>query len=90
MPIQFDFILRRLSEMARADSGLRGRQPWKAAYERDYGWFGTVITEHYAGDDANVGTLLAGIFAAYEGITDLRQLGLPDLLIMIRCWLAGR
>ena len=69
MPIQFDFILRRLSEMARADSGLRGRQPWKAAYERDYGWFGTVITEHYAGDDANVGTLLAGIFAAYEGIS---------------------
>jgi phosphoserine phosphatase len=69
MPSQFDFILRRLSEMAQADPGLRGRQPWKAAYERDYGWFGTVITEHYAGNDANVGTLLAGIFTAYEGIS---------------------
>jgi phosphoserine phosphatase len=69
MPIQFDFILRRLSEMAQADPGLRGRQPWKAAYARDYGWFGTVITEHYAGNDADVGTLLAGIFAAYEGIS---------------------
>jgi len=69
MPIQFDFILRRLYEMAQADPGLRGRQPWKAAYERDYGWFGTVITEHYAGDDAHVRTLLAGIFAAYEGIS---------------------
>jgi phosphoglycolate phosphatase-like HAD superfamily hydrolase len=68
MPIQFDFILRRLSEMAQADPGLRGRQPWKAAHERDDGWFGTVITEHYAGNDADVGTLLAGIFAAYEGI----------------------
>ena len=55
--------------MAQADPGLRGRQPWKAAYERDYGWFGTVITEHYAGNDADVGTLLAGIFAAYEGIS---------------------
>jgi phosphoglycolate phosphatase-like HAD superfamily hydrolase len=69
MPVQFDFILRRLSEMAQADPGLRDRQPWKAAYERDYGWFGTVITEHYAGNDANVGTLLAGIFAAYGGIS---------------------
>jgi haloacid dehalogenase-like hydrolase len=69
MPIHFDFILRRLSEMAQADPGLRGRQPWKAAYERDYGWFGTVINEHYAGDDAHLGTLLAGIFAAYEGIS---------------------
>jgi haloacid dehalogenase-like hydrolase len=69
MPVQFDFILRRLSEMAQADPGLRGRQPWKAAYERDHGWFGTVINEHYAGNDADVGTLLAGIFAAYEGIS---------------------
>jgi phosphoserine phosphatase len=69
MTIQFDFILRRLSEMAQADPGLRGRQPWKAAYERDYGWFGTVISEHYAGNDADVGTLLAGIFAAYKGIS---------------------
>jgi phosphoserine phosphatase len=69
MPIQFDFILRRLSEIAQADPGLRGRQPWKAAYERHYGWFGTVITEHYAGNDADVGTLLDGIRAAYEGIS---------------------
>jgi len=37
MPIQLDFILRRLVEMAEADAALRGRQPWKAAYERDYG-----------------------------------------------------
>ena len=36
MPIQADFILRRLFEMAQADPDLRGRQPWKAAYERDY------------------------------------------------------
>ena len=39
MPIQLDFILRRLVEMAEADPTLRERQPWKAAYERDYGWF---------------------------------------------------
>jgi phosphoglycolate phosphatase-like HAD superfamily hydrolase len=68
MPIQADFILRRLLEMAQADPKLRGRQPWKAAYERDYGWLGTVLAEHYAGNDTNVGPLLAGVLAAYAGI----------------------
>ena len=40
MPIQADFILRRLYEMADGDPALRDRQPWKAAYEHDYAWFG--------------------------------------------------
>jgi phosphoglycolate phosphatase-like HAD superfamily hydrolase len=69
MPIQADFILRRLYEMAQADPGLRDRQPWKAAYERDYGWLGTVLAEHYAGNDTNVRTLLGGVLAAYAGIS---------------------
>ena len=69
MPIQADFILRRLFEMAQADPELRGRQPWKAAYERDYDWLGKVLAEHYAGNDTNVRTLLAGVLAAFEGIT---------------------
>src|SRR4051794_32854477 len=51
MPIQADFILCRLYEMAEADASLRERQPWKAAYERDYAWLGAVIAEHYAGDE---------------------------------------
>src|SRR4051812_44455308 len=54
MPIQLDFILRRFVEMAEADAALRHRQPWKAAYERDYGWLAAVMAEHYAGDDTNV------------------------------------
>ena len=69
MPIQADFILRRLSEMAEADPDLRARQPWKAAYEHDYGWLGAVLTEHYAGDDTNVRTLLRGVLAAHAGIS---------------------
>jgi hypothetical protein len=43
LPIQADFILRRLFEMAEADPELRDRQPWKAAYEREYGWLGQVL-----------------------------------------------
>jgi phosphoglycolate phosphatase-like HAD superfamily hydrolase len=69
LPIQADFILRRLFEMAEADPELRDRQPWKAAYERDYGWLGAVLAEHYAGDDTNVRTLLAGVLAAHSGIS---------------------
>ncbi len=69
MPIQLDFILRRLVEMAEADAALRDRQPWKAAYERDHGWLGAVMAEHYAGKDANVKVLGGGILAAYDGIS---------------------
>ena len=69
MPIQADFILRRLYEMAQADPALRGRQPWKAAYERDYAWLGKVLAEHYAGDDTNLPALAGGILAAFEGIS---------------------
>ena len=69
LPIQADFILRRLYEMAEADSALREKQPWKAAYERDYAWLGKVMEEHYAGDDTNVRTLLGGVLAAHGGIS---------------------
>ncbi len=69
LPIQADFILRRLFEMAQADPELRGQQPWKAAYERDYAWLGQVLAEHYAGDDTNLPTLARGILAAFGGIT---------------------
>lgn len=69
MPIQADFILRRLYEMAEADPELRDRQPWKAAYTRDLAWLGKVLAEHYAGDDTNLPALAAGILAAFEGIT---------------------
>lgn len=69
MPIQLDFILRRLMEMAEAKPESRDNQPWKAAHERDYGWLGALMAEHYAGDDTNVKILGAGILAAYEGIS---------------------
>ena len=69
LPSQADFILRRLSEMAEADPDLRGRQPWKAAYEQDHAWLGTVLAEHYAGDDTNVRVLAGGILAAYDGMS---------------------
>ncbi len=53
MPIQADFILRRLFEMAHADPELRGRQPWKAAYDRDYGRARHMRQRHAGGPGAS-------------------------------------
>jgi FMN phosphatase YigB (HAD superfamily) len=69
MPIQLDFILRRLAVMADQDPSLRARQPWQAAHTRDYGWLGQVITRHYQGDDRELPVLAAGILQAFAGIT---------------------
>jgi phosphoserine phosphatase len=69
MPIELGFILDRLAEMADKDTSLRERQPWKAAYERDFAWLGEVITKHYHGDDSDVKVLMGGIVAAFAGMT---------------------
>jgi phosphoserine phosphatase len=69
MPIQLDFILRRLVAMAEQDPALRTRQPWQAAYTRDYGWLNDVITKHYHGDDSDLPVLAAGVLQAFAGST---------------------
>jgi hypothetical protein len=66
MPIQLDFNLRRLVEMADADARLRDQQPWEAACERDGAWLSGVITDHYAGDDRKLKTMMAGVLAEYD------------------------
>jgi len=69
MPIELGFILARLAQMAEQDEALRGRQPWKAAYERDDAWLGGVVTKHYHGDDSDVKVLIGGIVQAFAGTT---------------------
>ena len=69
MPIELGFILQRLAKMAEVDEPLRERQPWRAAYEKDYAWLGGVIEKHYAGDDTELKVLMAGILQAYGGRT---------------------
>ena len=68
MPIELGFILQRFAEMAEADPSLRGRQPWKAAHERDYAWLGEAVTKHYAGDDSDVKLLIGGLVQAFSGM----------------------
>lgn len=69
MPVQLWFILARLAEMAEKDPTLRTRQPWRAAFEKDYAWLGSVVERHYAGDDSQVKVLMAGILAGFAGMS---------------------
>jgi phosphoserine phosphatase len=69
MPVQLGFVLRELAAAADRDESLRGRQPWKAAYEHDTAWLAGVIEKHYAGDDTDVKVLLGGILGAFAGWT---------------------
>ena len=69
LPIQLDFILRRLAEMVTAQPELVAEQPWKAVSERDRNWFGALMDEHYASDDTNVRLLARGILVAFAGIS---------------------
>jgi phosphoserine phosphatase len=69
MPVELGFILERLAAMATDDASLQKRQPWQAAYDRDYAWLGGAVTKHYAGDDTDVKVLLGGVVAAFANWT---------------------
>ncbi len=63
MYIQFDYLLRKMAARAEDDPSLRTRQPWQAAWEKDFGWLGGAITKHYQGDDRDFHILIGGILA---------------------------
>jgi phosphoglycolate phosphatase-like HAD superfamily hydrolase len=67
MYIQFDLILRKLAAQAESDPSLRTKQPWQAAWEKDFDWLGGVIIKHYQGDDSEFQVLLAGTLSLSEG-----------------------
>lgn len=67
MAIQMDFILRQMVARAASEPELRTQQPWKAAWERDFAWFGEAMTQHYLGDDSTLRVVLGGILALSDG-----------------------
>ncbi len=69
IPIQLDFTLYRLAELARADPSLADHQPYRAAVERDYRWLGAAMVKHYHGDDADLGLLMSAVESAFQGMT---------------------
>jgi phosphoserine phosphatase len=68
MYIQLDYLLRKLAAQAESDPSLRTKQPWKAAWEKDFDWLGGAITKHYQGDDTDLQVLLGGILSLSEGM----------------------
>jgi phosphoserine phosphatase len=69
IPIQLDFTLFRMAELAQADSTLAARQPYKSAVERDYRWLGEAMVKHYHGDDDDLHLLMAAVETAFGGMT---------------------
>jgi phosphoglycolate phosphatase-like HAD superfamily hydrolase len=67
MYIQLDYLLRRLAAQAEHDPSLRAKQPWQAAWEKDFDWLGNAVTKHYGGDDSELHVLLGGILTLSEG-----------------------
>jgi hypothetical protein len=68
IPIQLDFTLFRMAELAGRDRSVRHRQPYKAAVEQDYRWLGDAVVKHYHGDDADLRLLKAAVESAFEGM----------------------
>src|ERR1700733_2517184 len=83
IPIQLDFTLFRLAELANEDPSLRARQPYKAAIERDYRWLGDAMVKHYRGDDADLGVLMATVESAFEGMS------VEDFSAEVMTWLGA-
>ena len=69
LPVQADFILRRLAAMAERNPALRERQPWKSAYNKDYGWLKDTLVKHYQGDNSDLKLLMGGVIKAFEGMS---------------------
>ena len=69
MPIQLDFLVRRMGDMASQDPALLDRQPWRAVAAKDYGWLSGALIKHYRGDDSDLMVLVTGLLRAYEGST---------------------
>ena len=69
MPIELDFIMRRLATTAADDPTLRFTQPWKSAFERDSTWLTQAIVKHYAGNDSDLKLLMAGMLHAFRGLS---------------------
>ena len=69
LPVQADFLFRRIGEMAARDPTLSARQPWKAVVEKDYTWLSGVIAKHYRGDDRDLQEMAGGLLSAYADST---------------------
>lgn len=67
MPTQLHYLLQQWKAAAEADPALAERQPYRAAVTGDFEWLGAAIDKHYAGDDSDLGLLVAAVAASSAG-----------------------
>jgi phosphoserine phosphatase len=69
MPTQLHYLLQRWAAAASADPTLADGQPYAAAVSGDFSWLGGAIDKHYAGDDSDLGLIIAAIVRATDGMS---------------------
>lgn len=69
MPTQLGFILAQFVAAAEKDESLREKQPWQAAYNKDFKWLGDAMTKHYNGDDSDLKVLIGGLIHTFGGMS---------------------
>ncbi len=67
MPTQLHYLLEQWKAQVEVDPSLAERQPYRAAVTGDLGWLGAAVDKHYAGDDADLGLLIAAVSASSAG-----------------------
>ncbi len=68
MPTQVVYIMQQLAAAAEAEESLREKQPFKAAYNKDFKWLGEAMTKHYQGDDSDLKTFIGGLMHTVDGV----------------------
>ena len=61
MPTQLHYVVLQWAAAAKADPTPATKQPYLAATTGDFAWLGTAIDKHYAGDDSDLGVMIAAI-----------------------------
>ncbi len=67
MPTQLHYLLQQWKAQAAADPSLTDRQPFRAAASGDFAWLGQAVDKHYAGDDSDLGLLIAAVSGSSAG-----------------------
>lgn len=68
MPTQLHYLLEQWRAAADAEPALAETQPYRAAVTGDYAWLGGAIDKHYAGDDSDLGLLIAAVSRVSAGV----------------------
>jgi phosphoserine phosphatase len=67
MPTQLHYLQQRWKLATEDDPALLERQPYQAAASGDITWLSTAIDKHYAGDDVDLGLLIAAVTGSSAG-----------------------